>query len=34
LRQRLGRRAAQVALGYSWEVVTESIEQLYAELGV
>ena len=34
LRSRLGRRAAQVAKGYSWSVVTEDVEAIYAELGV
>ncbi|OGO04704.1 MAG: hypothetical protein A2Y73_01265 [Chloroflexi bacterium RBG_13_56_8] len=34
LRQRLGHRAAQVARSYSWDVVADEIEQLYAELGV
>ncbi|MHB1356233.1 MAG: glycosyltransferase [Anaerolineae bacterium] len=34
LRQRLGHRAAQVALGYSWDIVADQLEALYAELGV
>ncbi|MFH1085229.1 MAG: glycosyltransferase [Chloroflexota bacterium] len=34
LRARLGRRALQVAQGYSWDLVTEGMEALYAELGV
>jgi D-inositol-3-phosphate glycosyltransferase len=34
LRQRLGHRAAQVALGYSWDIVADEVEALYAELGV
>ncbi len=34
LRRRLGYRAVQVAQSYSWEVVAEAIEALYAELGL
>lgn len=34
LRRRLGRRATQVAASYSWDIVTDTIEELYAELGV
>jgi len=34
LRRRLGHRATQVVRGYSWDVVTEAIEDVYAELGV
>jgi D-inositol-3-phosphate glycosyltransferase len=34
LRHRLGRRALHVAQGYSWDVVVDDIEDLYAELGV
>jgi D-inositol-3-phosphate glycosyltransferase len=34
LRQRLGHRAAKVALGYSWDIVADQLEALYAELGV
>ncbi len=34
LRRRLGHRAVQVARGYSWSLVTDGIEDLYAELGV
>lgn len=34
LRQRLGARAAEVAAEYSWDVVADEIEGLYAELGV
>jgi D-inositol-3-phosphate glycosyltransferase len=32
LRHRLGHRAAQVALGYSWDIVADQLEALYAEL--
>lgn len=32
LRGRLARRAVQVAAGYSWDVVADGIEALYAEL--
>ena len=34
LRRRLGRRAMEVAAGYSWEVVADDLEALYAEMGV
>jgi len=34
LRQRLGHRASQVSLGYSWDIVADQLEALYAELGV
>ena len=34
LRHRLGERAAEVAAGYSWDLVADQIEGLYAELGV
>jgi D-inositol-3-phosphate glycosyltransferase len=34
LRRRLGHRAVQVAAGYSWDIVTDAMEALYAELGV
>ena len=34
LRRRLGRRAVEVAAGYSWGVVADDMEALYAELGV
>ena len=34
LRRRLGRRAIEVARSYSWEIVADDIEALYAELGV
>ncbi|MBM3189515.1 MAG: glycosyltransferase family 1 protein [Chloroflexi bacterium] len=34
LRARLGRRAIEIARGYSWEIVADDIEALYAELGV
>ena len=34
LRKRLGRRAVEVAAGYSWGVVADDVEALYAELGV
>jgi len=34
LRRRLGHRAVQVAASYSWEIVTDAMEALYAELGV
>ncbi|MHB1294329.1 MAG: glycosyltransferase [Anaerolineae bacterium] len=34
LRHRLGQRAVQVAKTFSWGVVTDQIEALYAELGV
>ena len=34
LRKRLGRRAHQVAQSYSWDIVVDEIEALYAELGV
>ena len=34
LRRRLGRRAIEVAAGYSWDVVADGIEDLYAGLGV
>lgn len=34
LRRRLSRRARQVAASYSWDIVTDTIEELYAELGV
>ena len=33
LRRCLSRRAVQVAAGYSWEIVADDIEALYAELG-
>jgi len=29
----LSRRAVQVASGYSWEIVADDIEALFAELG-
>jgi D-inositol-3-phosphate glycosyltransferase len=34
LRKRLGHRATQVVRAYSWDVVTEAVEDVYAELGV
>jgi len=34
LRRRLGHRGVQVAAGYSWDIVTDAMEALYAELGV
>ena len=34
LRKRLGHRATQVVREYSWDVISEAIEDLYAELGV
>jgi len=34
LRRRLGHRATEVAAGFSWSVVADDIEALYAELGV
>ena len=34
LRRRLGRRAVQVAATYSWDLVADDIEAVYAELGV
>jgi D-inositol-3-phosphate glycosyltransferase len=34
LRRRLGHRATQVVREYSWDVVTEAIEDVYAELGI
>jgi len=34
LRRRLGHRGVQVAASYSWEIVTDAMEALYAELGV
>jgi D-inositol-3-phosphate glycosyltransferase len=34
LRRRLGRRAVQVAASYSWDIVADDIEALYAELGI
>jgi len=34
LRKRLGHRATQVVREFSWDVVAEAIEDVYAELGV
>ncbi len=34
LRERLGRRSAEAARGYSWDAVAARVEQVYAEAGI